>query len=121
MSYVDGFVIAVPKKNRAMYKKMAQEGKRMWMKYGAVDYKECRIDDAKPKWVEFTFPKMIKAKAGEDVWFSYIVYKNKKHRNAVNAKVMGDMAEYEKKGKKMDMPFKMNRMAMAGFIPEVEA
>ncbi len=119
MAYVDGFVFAVPNKNRSAYLKMAKEGKRMFTKLGAIDYKECRLDDAKPKWVELTFPKLIKATPSEEVWFSYVVYKSKKHRDAANKKMMEDMQEWEKKGKKMEMPFKMNRMAIGGFTVEV--
>ncbi len=120
MTYVDGFVLVVPKKNRVAYKRMAQDGKRMWMKFGALDYKECRIDDAKPRWVKLTFPKMIKAKPTEEVWFSYIVYKNKKHRDAVNKKVMALMDKDAKKYKDKKMPFDMKRMAYGGFVVEVE-
>ena len=107
----------VPKKRVAEYKKMAQGGGKMWMKYGALSYKECILDDVRPKWVTFVFPKMAKAKRSETVWFSYIEYKSKKHRDQVNAKVMKDM---EKIGKDdpnhMDkMPFDMKRMAYGGF------
>lgn len=114
-AYVDGFVLAVPKKNVAAYKKMAREGAKMWKKYGALDYKECMIDDAKPAYVTLTFGKMLKAKPSETIWFSYIVYKSKAHRDAVNKKVMAGMDEHMEKHKDFQMPFEMNRMAMAGF------
>ncbi|MEK7063842.1 MAG: DUF1428 domain-containing protein [Patescibacteria group bacterium] len=120
MSYVDGFVFAVPKKNRGAYIKMAKEGKRMFTKLGAIDYKECRLTDATPKYAELTFPKLMKAKPSEEIWFSYVVYKSKKHRDAANKQMMRDMGEWEKKGKKMEMPFKMNRMAVGGFEAIVE-
>ncbi len=112
--YVDGFVLAIPKKNTAKYKKMAQEGCKIWKKFGALDYKECMIDDLKPNGVVFTFSKMAKAKPDETVWFSYITFKNRKHRDEVNKKVM---AYFDKKyaKKSMDMPFEMNRFAVAGF------
>ncbi len=112
--YVDGFVIPVPKKNRGVYKKMAQEAQKVWKRFGALDYKECVIDNIKPKFVKFTFPKMVKVKAGEEVWFSYIAYKSRTHRDEVNKKVM---AYFDKKyGKKeMPMPFDMKRFAYAGF------
>jgi uncharacterized protein YbaA (DUF1428 family) len=121
MAYVDGFVITIPKKNVAAYKKMALEGKRAWMKEGALDYKECMMQDGKPKGVVFTFAKMAKAKPTDTVWFSYIVFKDKKHRDAVNKKVMKimDAAYAEKKNQKM--PFDMRRMAYAGFQGVVEA
>ena len=118
--YVDGFVLSVPKKNTAKYKKMAQDAGKVWKRFGALDYKECMIDDKKPQLVTFTFPKMAKAKPNEAVWFSFIVYKSRAHRDSVNKKVM---AYFEKKyGKdKMDMPFDMKRMAYAGFKVVVDA
>lgn len=119
MKYVDGFVISIPKKNTAKYKKMASEANKVWMRFGALDYKECMIDDAKPKDVVFTFPKMAKTKPGEVVWFSYIVFKSRKHRDTVNKKVMAYFTkEY---GKDMgQMPFDMKRMAYGGFKAVVE-
>ena len=118
MAYVDGFVLSVPKSKKVEYKKIAKEASQVWKKFGAVDYKECRIDDTKPKWVTFTFPKMAKAKPSEEVWFSYIVFKSKTHRNSVNKNVM---AYFDKKymEKQMPMPFDMKRMAYAGFNVEV--
>jgi len=113
-NYVDGFVLSIPKKNAAAYKKMAQEGKNIWLRFGALDYKECMIDDVKPPHVSFTFPKMAKSKPSENVWFSFITYKNKKHRDMVNKKVM---AYFEKKYDKEDinMPFDIKRMSYGGF------
>lgn len=120
MAYVDGFVLMVPKKNRKAYKKMAEEGKGMWLGRGALDYKECRIDDdKKAQYGALTFAKLVKPKAGEEVWFSYIVYKSKADRNRINKLIEKDMKEWEKKGGEMQMPFKMNRMAVAGFEVEV--
>lgn len=118
--YVDGFVLTVPKKQLAAYKKMATIGKKIWRKHGALDYKECVIDDSKPKWVTFTFPKMAKAKAGELVVFSYITYKSRKHRDMVNAKVMKDPLMKPPK-KDAPMPFDMKRMAYGGFKVLVSA
>jgi uncharacterized protein YbaA (DUF1428 family) len=116
--YVDGFVIAIPKKSSAKYIKIASEAKDVWMKFGALDYKECIIQDAKPKQVKLTFPKLVAARPGEAVWFSFIVYKNKKHRDTVNKKVM---AFFEKKYKDaaMDMPFDMERFSYGGFDVKV--
>lgn len=116
--YVDGFVIAIPKNKTAQYKKMAREGCALWKKFGALDYKECIIDDAKPNFVTFTFDKMVKTKPSETVWFSFITYKSRQHRDAVNKKVM---AYYAKKygDTPMDMPFDMKRFSTAGFKVEV--
>ena len=90
MTYVDGFVLVVPRNQVAEYRKLAQDSGRLWMKHGALEFKECMLDDAKPKFVTFTFPKMARVKKGDTVWFSYIVYKSKKHRDKVNAKVWKD-------------------------------
>ena len=112
-TYVDGFIISIPKKSTAKYKKIATEACAVWKKFGALDYKECIIDDAKPKYVALTFSKLAKPKAGEAVWFSFITFKNKKHRDEVNKKVM---AYFDKKyGTSMDMPFDMSRFSYAGF------
>ena len=113
--YVDGFVLTVPKSKLQAYKKMALEGQKMWLKNGALDYKECMANDMKPKWVTFTFPKMAKAKPNEVVFFSFITYKSRAHRDQVNAKVMKGMEEAKKKYKDMPMPFDMKRMAYGGF------
>jgi len=116
--YVDGFVLSIPAKNTAKYKKIAKEAMTVWKKFGALDYKECIIDDAKPKFVAFTFPKMAQSKPSEKVWFSFVVYKSRKHRDAVNKKVM---SYFEKKYGKdmMQMPFDMKRFSYAGFKVEV--
>ena len=119
-TYVDGFVLTVPKKSAAEYRKMATEGSKIWKKFGALDYKECVIDDEQPKTVTFTFPKMAKAKKGEQVWFSYIVYKSRTHRDAVSKKVMAYFNQ-KYKDKQMSMPFDMKRMAYGGFKVIVSA
>lgn len=120
-TYVDGFVIPIPKKNTAKYKKMASEANEVWRKFGALDYKECILDDANPgKAVTFTFPKMAKVKPGETVWFSFITFKSKKHRDTVNKKVMKYFDE-KYKGKDMDMPFDMKRFAYGGFKVMVDS
>lgn len=118
--YVDGFVIPIPKKNTAAYKKMAKEANTVWKRFGALDYKECMLQDARPKGVTNTFPRLAKAKAGETVWFSYITFKSRAHRDAVNKKVM---AYFDKKYKDsaMPMPFDMKRFSYGGFAVEVGA
>ncbi len=117
-TYVDGFVLTIPKDKRAAYKKMAKEASKVWRGFGALDYKECRADDMTPPMVSFTFPKMAKAKEDEEVWFAFIVFASKKDRNEINKKVM---AYFDKKykDKPMDMPFDMKRMAFGGFVTEV--
>jgi uncharacterized protein YbaA (DUF1428 family) len=120
-NYVDGFVLTIPKSKRAEYRKMAKEASKVWMKFGAKDYKECRADDMSPQHIVFTFPKMAKAKEDEEVWFSFIVFKSKAERNAVNKKVMAYFDEKYKDKKDTCMPFDMKRMAYGGFTVEVEA
>jgi uncharacterized protein YbaA (DUF1428 family) len=115
--YVDGFVIPIPKKNLAAYRKMAKLGSRLWCEHGAVGYFECVGDDLKTKGM-LPFPKLAGTKAGETVVFSWIVFKSKAHRDSVNAKVMADkrMAPMMK-GK---MPFDVKRTAYGGFKVLVE-
>jgi len=121
IKYVDGFVLTVPKNKVASYKKMARQGASIWKKYGALDYKECMLEDSKPKWITFTFPKMAKTKSNETVWFSYIAYKSKAHRDQVNKKVMAEMSKQSEKYKDVPMPFDMKRMAYGGFKVEVSS
>lgn len=120
-NYVDGFVIPIPKKNTAAYKKMAREAATVWKKFGALDYKECILDDDKPQFVKLTFPKMAKTKAGETVWFSFIVFKSRAHRDAVNKKVMAYFAKKYDKEMSQTMPFDMNRFSYGGFKVIVSA
>jgi alkaline phosphatase len=110
MAYVDGFLIAVPRKKMQSYVKMAREGKKLWMKLGALDYKECVADDLKAHWGTTAFAKVMKLKPGETLVFSYIVYKSRAHRDRVNAKVMKQMP-----AQPTDMPFAMKRMSYGGF------
>ena len=117
--YVDGYVLVVPKDKKDAYKKMAREGKAAWMKCGALTYMECRADDMTPPQVKLTFPKMMKAKEDEEVWFSFITYSSKKHRNEVKQKVMDYFGKKYANMKPEDMPVDMKRMAHGGFTVEV--
>ncbi len=119
--YVDGYVLVVQKKNLAAYKAMATIGGKVWMKHGALDFKECVMDDPRPMHVTFTFDKMIQAKKDEVVIFSYITYKSRAHRDAVNKKVMKDPMMDDPKYKDKPMPFDMKRMAYGGFKVLVSA
>ena len=112
MKYVDGYVITIPKKNLKDYRKMASMAGKVWMKHGALEYVEAVGDDLNIKGVILTFPKMLKLKPGETAVFSFIVYKSRKHRDAVNKKVMAD-PRMQKPPKKM--PFDMQKMAYGGF------
>lgn len=115
MSYVDGFVLVVPRKNLAAYRRMAKKACRVWMDHGAMEYRECVGDDLKVKGM-VTFPVMAKCKPSETVVFAWITYRSRKHRDAVNAKVMKDprlAAMMPTDAKKM--PFDCSRMAYGGF------
>ncbi len=111
-NYVDGFLIVVPKKNLAAYKRMAAGGMKIWKKLGALDYKECVGDDLSVPGVIATFPKVLKLKPSEVVIFSFITYKSKADRNRINKIVMNDPAMNDYSGK---MPFDMKRMSVGGF------
>lgn len=116
MTYVDGFIVPVPKKKVAAYKKIATLAGKIWMEHGALSYVEAVADDVKPgKWT--SFPQSVKLKKGEVVIFAYITYKSRKSRDAVMKKVMSD------KRLKMDMsamPFDGKRMIFGGFKSIVE-
>ncbi len=122
--YVDGFVLVVPKNKIAEYKEIAKEGAEAWMKHGALEYFECVGEDLNPtsmdEPISFTFMRMAKAKSSETVWFSFIVFKSKKHRDEVNGKVMEEMKEKSGENQDMQMPFDMKRFAYGGFQVEVE-
>ncbi len=107
--YVDGFVIPIKRKDLKAYAKMAKLGAKTWMKYGALDYYECAMDDFGK--YGLGFKKMCKLKNDETAIFAFIVYKSKAHRNQVNKKVH---KEFEQMGDHPAMPFDMNRFAMAG-------
>ena len=119
MSYVDGFVLIVSKKKLKAYKALAVKASKVWMEHGAVGYHECVGEDLK---VNFgvPFPKLAKAKAGETVVFAYITYRNRKHRDQVNKKVMTDPRLAEMCDPK-NTPFDMKRLSMGGFESLVEA
>lgn len=119
MRYVDGFVLAVPKKNLAAYVRMAQKAGQVWREHGALEYRECVGDDLNVN-MGLPFPRLAKVKPGETVVFSWIVYKSRAHRDRVNAKVMKDP---RLKGlcDEKSMPFDMKRMSFGGFKVAVEA
>ena len=119
MAYVDGYVLPVPKKNLAAYRRMAKLGAKIWKKHGALQYRECVGDDLKPKGM-LGFPSVVKPKSGETVVFSYVVFKSRAHRDAVNKKVMADPFMNDMTWMKRGMPFDMKRVAYGGFKAIVE-
>jgi uncharacterized protein YbaA (DUF1428 family) len=118
MRYVDGYVLPVPKKKVAAYRRMAQQAGKVWRDHGALEFIECIADDVKPG-KQTSFPQSVKLKAGETVVFSWIVFKSRAQRDRVNAKVMKD----PRLAKMMDpkaMPFDAKRMFWGGFKVLVE-
>lgn len=115
--YVDGFVLPIPRKKADAYRKLARKAGKIWKEYGALEYRECVADDVKPGKTT-SFPQSVKLKTGEVVWFSWIVYKSRKHRDQVNAKVMSDprLAGMNP----ANVPFDMNRMIFGGFKVEID-
>jgi uncharacterized protein YbaA (DUF1428 family) len=116
MSYVDGYLLPIPKKNVRAYRRMAAMGRKAWMKHGALDYKECVGDDLAPTFAA-PFTRLLKLKPKETAVFAYIVFKSRAHRDQVNKKVMKEMNEM---GPPKDMPFDMKRMVYGGFKTLVE-
>ncbi len=115
--YVDGFVLCVPKKKVAQYRKIASNAGKVWREHGALEYYECAGDDLK---VGFgvSFTKLARTKPGETVIFAFIVYKSRADRDRVNKKVMVDPRIT---GVAAPMPFDMKRMAFGGFKVLVDA
>jgi uncharacterized protein YbaA (DUF1428 family) len=118
VSYVDGFVLAVPKRNISAYRRMAQKAGKIWREHGALEFRECVGDDlAVTMGVPFT--RIMKINRNETVFFSWITYKSRAHRDQVNAKVMKDprLGDMDPKS----MPFDVKRMAYGGFKILVDA
>ena len=115
--YVDGFVLPLPKSKIAEYRRLARQAGKVWLEHGALAFHENVADDVKQgKWT--SFPQAVKLKPGEVVVFSWIVFKSRRQRDAVNAKVMKDP-----RLAKMDpnaMPFDGRRMFWGGFKSLVE-
>lgn len=123
MTYVDGFVFVVKDKDTDAYKAMAAKAGETWKAHGALDYKECRGDDLRPKPPEgvpaemkpASFLDLLQVGSDETVWFSYIVFNSRAHRDEVNAAVMKDPAMNDPAWQNMPMPFDMKRMYTGGF------
>jgi uncharacterized protein YbaA (DUF1428 family) len=113
MSYVDGFIVPVPKKNLKAYRTMSRKAGKVWREYGALDYKECVADDVKVG-KRTSFPRSVKLKSNETVIFAYIVYKSRGERDRVLAKVLKD-PRLAKMMNPKSMPFDARRMIYGGF------
>jgi alkaline phosphatase len=117
--YVDGFVINVPKKRLAEYKKIAKIASKVWKEHGALEYMETVGEDMNPPFGK-PFPKLAGSKSDEVVIFSWITYKSKSERNKINKLVMNDPRMRMDGKTEKDMPFDMKRMAYGGFKTLVE-
>jgi uncharacterized protein YbaA (DUF1428 family) len=119
MPYVDGFIVAVPKKNLQAYVRMAKRSGKVWRQHGALDYREWVADDVKVG-KRTSFPRSVKLKPDETVVFSWITYKSRAHRNRVNKKVMADKRLADMMNPKT-LPFDAKRMIYGGFESLVKA
>jgi uncharacterized protein YbaA (DUF1428 family) len=118
MHYVDGFVLPVPRRKLAAYRRMARFAGKVWMELGALQYVECVADDVKPgKWT--SFPQSVKLKKGEVVVFSYIVYRSRRQRDRIMKKIMVE-PRFKKYMDPKNMPFDGKRMFWGGFKAMVE-
>jgi uncharacterized protein YbaA (DUF1428 family) len=118
MSYVDGFLLAVPKKKVPDYRRIAAKAGKIWMEYGALAYVESVAEDVKPGKLT-SFPQSVKLKSGETVVFSYIVFKSRADRDRINKKVMKDPRLADMMSPQA-MPFDLKRMVYGGFKVIVE-
>jgi uncharacterized protein YbaA (DUF1428 family) len=109
--YADGFLLPLPKKNVAAYRRIASKAGRVWIDHGALEYRECVGDDLDVKFL-VPFPRRIRLKPGETVVLAWIVFKSRAHRDRVNAAVMKDP---RMNGQPKTMPFDMKRMVYGGF------
>jgi uncharacterized protein YbaA (DUF1428 family) len=111
--YVDGYVLPVPKKNVQAYRRMARRAGKIFREHGALEFRECAGDDLKVKW-GVPFPRIVKLRRGETVFFSWIVFRSRADRDRVNARVMKDPRLVKMMDPKA-MPFDGKRMAYGGF------
>jgi len=116
MTYVDGFVLPLKKRNLPAYLRMARQASRIWRDLGALEYREAVGEDLEVPKV-LTFPRLARAKRGETVVFAWIVYRSRAHRDQVNAAVMQDPRIARMMRTKP--PFDMKRMAYGGFEVKV--
>jgi uncharacterized protein YbaA (DUF1428 family) len=114
MSYIDGFIIPVPKEKKDAYRGMAAKMAPLFKEFGATRLVECWGDDI-PDGKVTDFKMAVKAEANENVVFSWIVWPSKEARNEGHNKMMADprMKDMSAEG----MPFDGKRMIFGGFVP----
>ena len=113
MRYVDGFVVPVPRRKLAAYRRMAKYAGKIWLEYGALEYVECVADDVKPGKLT-SFPQSVKLKRSEVVVFSYIVYRSRGQRDRIMKKIMVE-PRFKRFMDPKKMPFDGKRMFWGGF------
>ena len=116
--YVDGYVIPIPRRGVQAYRRIARKAGRIWREHGALEFRECVGDDLKVKGL-VAFPRLARARRGETVLFSWVVYRSRADRDRVNKKVLKDPRIARMSNE--DMPFDMRRMAYGGFKVLVDA
>lgn len=116
--YVDGFVLPVPEGKLDQYRALAKKAGSIWREHGALEYREAIGQDLNTE-CGVPFPRLAQSREGENVIFSWITYKSRAHRDAVNEKVMADpRLKMDMTG---EMPFDMARMTYGGFEILVDA
>lgn len=118
MTYVDGFVIAVPTANKEAYRKVAEAMVPVFKDFGALSVVECWGDDT-PAGEVTSFPLAVKAKDDETVVFSWITWPDKKTRDAAYPDFMDDPRLKDLGPEKM--PFDGKRMIYGGFETLLDA
>ena len=116
MTYVDGYVLAVPTAQRAAYRKIAEDAAIVFKEYGALKVVECWGDDV-PDGKLTSFPMAVKCEENETVVFSWIIWPSREARDQGNQKVMAD-PRMQQTG---EMPFDGKRMIFGGFQMIVES
>ena len=111
--YIDGFVIPVPRKKLAAYKRMSRKAGRIWLEHGALEFRETVAEDPAPEGV-VPFARVARSKPGEVVVFSFTAFRSRAHRDRVNAKVMQDPRVLAMMSEEQ-MPFDAKRMVYGGF------
>jgi uncharacterized protein YbaA (DUF1428 family) len=114
MSYIDGFVVAVPTANKEMYVQHARTAAAVFKEHGALSVVEAWGDDV-PEGKLTSFPLAVQRKSDETVVFSWVAWRDKQARDVGMKKVMED-----KRFASMEMPFDGKRMIYGGFKKLVE-
>ena len=113
MTYIDAYVLPVPKDRLADYKEIARKAAPLWKEYGAIGYVESVADDV-PYGDRTSFPRSVEVADDEIVILSWIIYPTKAVRDDASKKMMADPRMTEMMN---TMPVDGNRMIFGGFEP----